>query len=242
MAHQVLVIEDDFDIAHSVMVHLQALGCQVKVAHTGTAGLQEAYGDSYDLIILDRILPEIEGLEICCQLRARSRYVPILKLSARSTILDLVAGLEMGADDYIAKPFSIHELTARVKALLRRIEAIQAQTAIRVSETIQMGDLVIDMAKRTVTISEQGVPLRAKEFDLLALLAQHPGRVYTRSQVLEQVWGHAYEGYDHTVNSHVNRLRTKIESDPRHPRYVLTVWGVGYKFAEHDTAAQVVYA
>ena len=156
-------------------------------------------------------------------------------LTAKSTELDRVLGLEVGADDYLTKPFSVRELLARVKALFRRMEALGSQVSPGAQTTIQAGDLAIDVEKRTVTCRGWSVDLTAKEFDLLLQFARHPGRVYTRAQLLDLVWGYAHEGYEHTVNSHINRLRAKIESDPARPQYILTVWGIGYKFSEERT-------
>ena len=229
---KILVIEDDRDIARLVELHLHDQGYEVQVAHDGVVGLKQALSKAYDLIILDLMLPGIEGLEICRNLRTKPNYTPILMLTAKSTELDRVLGLEVGADDYLTKPFSIRELLARVKALFRRMEALGSQLASGTQNTIQAGDLVIDAEKRTVTLRGKSVDLTAKEFDLLLQFAQHPGRAYTRSQLLDLVWGYAHAGYEHTVNSHINRLRAKIERDSAHPRYVLTVWGIGYKFSE----------
>ena len=229
---KILVIEDDRDIARLLELHLHDLGYDVHVAHDGVSGLKHALSKAYELIILDLMLPGIEGLEICRSLRTKPNYTPILMLTAKSTELDRVLGLEVGADDYLTKPFSIRELLARVKALFRRMEALGSQLASGTRNTIQSGDLVIDVEKRTVILRGKSVDLTAKEFDLLLQFAQHPGRAYTRSQLLDLVWGYAHAGYEHTVNSHINRLRAKIERDSAHPRYVLTVWGIGYKFSE----------
>ncbi|MCI0526752.1 MAG: response regulator transcription factor, partial [Nitrospira sp.] len=174
------------------------------------------------------------GLELCQRLRTKPNYVPILMLTAKSSELDRVLGLEVGADDYLTKPFSIRELLARVKALFRRVEALESQASPGIQKTIQAGDLMIDVEKRKVTLGGKSVDLTAKEFDLLCQFAQHPGRVYTRTQLLDLVWGYGHEGYEHTVNSHINRLRAKIEKDPAHPHYILTVWGVGYKFFDPE--------
>ena len=229
---KILVIEDDRDIARLVELHLHDLGYDVHVVHDGVSGLKQALSKPYDLIILDLMLPGIEGLEVCRNLRTKPNYTPILMLTAKSTELDRVLGLEVGADDYLTKPFSIRELLARVKALFRRMEALGAQPVPSMQKTIQASDLAIDIEKRKVTLCGKPVDLTAKEFDLLLQFAQHPGLVYTRSQLLDLVWGYAHEGYEHTVNSHINRLRAKIERDPAHPRYVLTVWGIGYRFSE----------
>ncbi|MEW6324385.1 MAG: response regulator transcription factor [Nitrospirota bacterium] len=236
MTRKILVIEDDRDIARLVELHLRDLGCEVHLAFDGAAGLEKASSKPYDLIILDLMLPGLDGLEICRRLRAGPRYTPILMLTARSAEVDRVLGLEVGADDYLTKPFSIRELVARVKALFRRVEALGSQAPPESRKAIRTGDLVIDVEKRTVTLQGKPADLTAKEFDLLLRFAQHPGRVYTRAQLLDLVWGYAHNGYEHTVNSHINRLRAKIEKDPTRPRYVLTVWGVGYKFVEQDGA------
>ena len=231
MSHKVLVIEDQREIANLVKLHLHDIDCQVKLAFDGTAGLADAEANHYDLIILDLMLPGENGLEICRRLRARADYTPILMLTSRASELDRVLGLEMGADDYLTKPFSLLELVARVKAIFRRVKAVAAGTMTATS-TVQAGDVVIDVHKRLVTLQGRSVELTAKEFDLLLHLAQNPGRVYTREQLLDFVWGYNHSGYEHTVNSHINRLRNKIETDPGNPVYVRTVWGVGYKFSE----------
>lgn len=233
MARHVLVVEDNRDIAHLLELHLNDLGCEVRLAFDGTEGLAQARAKPYDLIILDRILPGIEGLEIVRHLRSGDRYVPILMLTARASELDRVLGLEIGADDYLAKPFSIPELLARVKALFRRAEALSAKEPSPPS-AVRSGPFAIDTEKRTVRFQDRMIDLTAKEFDLLLQFARNPGRVYTRSELLDLVWGYGHDGYEHTVNSHINRLRAKIEEDPANPRHLLTVWGVGYKFAEPD--------
>jgi DNA-binding response OmpR family regulator len=200
------------------------------MSHDGISALRQFSAQRYDLVVLDIMLPGIDGLEVCRRLRAEGPYVPILMLTAKSAELDRVLGLEIGADDYVTKPFSLNELLARVKALFRRVDSLSAPP---VREFIRHGILSIDISKRTVAIAESAVELTAKEFDLLVQFAAHPGRVYSRAQLLDSVWGSGHEGYEHTVNSHINRLRAKIERDPAHPQLVLTVWGVGYKFAEN---------
>lgn len=232
MSHRILIIEDDKDIVHLLKVHLRDIGCEVTAAYDGKSGLREANSDTFDLIILDLMLPGMDGLEICRRLRADSSYTPILMLTSKSSELDRVLGLEMGADDYLIKPFSIRELIARVKALFRRVEVLRSESVSAGEEVVRAGDLMIDIEKREVTLEEKPIHLTAKEFELLLTFARNPGRVYTRSQLLSSVWGYGYEGYEHTVNSHINRLRTKIEKDPNNPRFILTVWGVGYKFSD----------
>jgi DNA-binding response OmpR family regulator len=229
---RVLVLEDDHDIAHLVELHLRDLGCVADVCSDGTQGLGLALRNRYDLVILDLMLPGMDGLEICRRLRARSNYVPILMLTAKSTELDRVVGLEIGADDYLTKPFSIRELQARVKALFRRLDAMSQRADPGDNGVVRLERLEIDSGKRSVTLDGRTVALTAKEFDLLLQFARHPGRVYTRTQLLDLVWGYSYDGYEHTVNSHINRLRAKMEDNPAKPRYILTVWGVGYKFAD----------
>jgi DNA-binding response OmpR family regulator len=234
VSRKILVIEDSPDIADLLALHLGDEGYQVELTQDGQAGLRKALEQPYDLVILDLMLPGVDGLEICRQLRAAPGYTPILMLTARSTEIDRVVGLELGADDYLTKPFSIRELVARVKALFRRVEAFTSQTPSSPSAFIRMGDLVIDAERRKVQIGDRPIELTAKEFDLLLHFARHPGRVYSRAQLLDLVWGYGHDGYEHTVNSHINRLRAKIERNPARPRYLLTVWGVGYKFFEAE--------
>jgi DNA-binding response OmpR family regulator len=232
VSRKILVVEDNADIASLLALHLGDEGYEVDVTQDGQEGLQKALSQSYDLVILDLMLPGMDGLEICRQLRATPNYMPILMLTARSEEIDRIIGLELGADDYLTKPFSIRELVARVKALFRRVEALALQAASTRAGVIRTGDLVVDPEKRKVSVANHPVELTAKEFDLLLHFARHPGRVYSRSQLLDLVWGYGHDGYEHTVNSHINRLRAKIERDPARPRYILTVWGVGYKFFE----------
>ena len=232
MEQRILVIEDQRDIADLVRMHIRDLGHQVELAHDGMEGLQKARTESYALIVLDVMLPGRDGLDIVRQLRMDRNPVPVLMLTARSAEIDRVLGLELGADDYLTKPFSIPELQARVKAMLRRSELIQ-RPARAENERIAVGkSLLIDTASREVRIDGAVVSLTSKEFDLLLHFARHPGRVFSRLQLLDAVWGTTFEGYEHNVNTHINRLRAKIESDPASPRYVLTVRGAGYRFAE----------
>ncbi|MCI0590371.1 MAG: response regulator transcription factor, partial [Gammaproteobacteria bacterium] len=210
--------------------------CNVTVAHSGAAGFSLAQSKHFDLIILDLMLPELDGLEICRRLRGQEHYTPILMLTAKTTELDRVLGLELGADDYLTKPFSVLELVARVKAIFRRMHALSSRDAAE-PETIKVRDLIIDTGSRSVTLNGKSLTLTAKEFDLLAYFAGHPERVFSRSQLLDAVWGHGHGGYEHTVNSHINRLRAKIEVDTADPQYIVTVWGVGYKFSSSDRHA-----
>jgi DNA-binding response OmpR family regulator len=228
MSRHVLIIEDNQELADLIALHVRDLDCEVSVAGDGEVGLSRAREGSWDLIILDLMLPGLGGLDICRKLREAPGYTPIIMVTAKSSELDRVLGLELGADDYITKPFSIPELLARVKAMFRRVEAL-ADTSDSGPQQINVGALSIELAKRRASVRGQPVSLTAKEFDLLAHFARNPGRVYTRAQLLDQVWGESYSGYEHTVNSHINRLRRKIETDSARPDYLLTVWGVGYK-------------
>ncbi|MFC1822528.1 response regulator transcription factor [Thermodesulfobacteriota bacterium] len=233
MSRKILVVEDNKDLAHLLEIHLRDLSYQVVLAFDGNTGLTRAKAEKYDLIILDIMLPGTDGLEICRRLRSRGGYTPILMLTSKSSELDRVLGLEMGADDYVTKPFSIRELLARVKAIFRRIDELKPEQQKDSSpDLINSGELALDPVKRRVTVKERAIDLTAKEFDLLYHFTQQPGRVFTRSQLLDKVWGYGHGGYEHTVNSHINRLRAKIEENPAQPEYILTVWGVGYKFAE----------
>lgn len=227
---KVLVIEDDKSIADLLEIHLKDLNCEVTTNLDGSEGLKTATSEPFDLIVLDLMLPKVDGLEICKEVRRKDIYTPILMLTARSEEMDKVLGLEVGADDYLTKPFSIREFIARAKAILRRVEAIQKE--IGSDADIKVNDLTIEASKRKVTLRGDRIDLTPKEFDLLHLLASHPGKTYTREQLLNILWGYQYNGYEHTVNSHINRLRSKIEPDISKPTYILTSWGVGYRFNE----------
>lgn len=231
---RILVVEDEIELARLVELHLRDAGCEVILAHDGHRGLELALAESFDCILLDLMLPGIGGLDLCQQVRRQPGYVPILMLTARSSEGDRVLGLEVGADDYLTKPFSVRELVARVRAICRRVEALAGHESD--PGRIVVGELELDPAKRQVALKSRPLQLTAREFDLLLHFARRPGRVYTRAELLEQVWGYGYSGYEHTVNSHINRLRAKIEDDPADPRYVLTVWGVGYKLFDPEGA------
>ena len=233
MPHEVLIVEDDPEIAQLVQLHLQDIQCHGTIAPRGNTALRLCEQQHFDLMILDLMLPDIDGLNVCRQLRERANYLPILMLTAKNSELDRVMGLELGADDYLPKPFSFAELQARVKALLRRVAALSQQAASANEDIIRHGELLIDSDRRQVQVAGQTLDLTAKEFDLLLQFARHPGRVFSRQQLLDAVWGYGHDGYEHTVNSHINRLRAKLEHDPAEPRFILTVWGVGYKFADH---------
>lgn len=228
---KVLVIEDDTSILELLDIHLKDLDCQVTKISNGRLGLEQALANDFDLIVLDIMLPEMDGLDICKEIRKEEIYTPVLMLTSKSEEFDKVLGLEMGADDYLTKPFSVREFIARVKAIFRRVDAMGKSE--QQEKIIRAGDLEIDVNKRKVLFNGDRVELTQKEFDLLYLMASHPGRTYTREELLNTVWGYQYSGYEHTVNSHINRLRSKIETDISNPRYIRTSWGVGYWFNDN---------
>jgi len=232
----ILVVEDEPDIADLVALHLRDAGFEVTIARDGHAGMEAALARQWDLVLLDLRLPGPDGLSLCRALRSGEHYTPILMLTSKSSELDRVLGLELGADDYVTKPFSVSELVARVKALFRRVDAMAAPPA-GAAASITVGDLLIDEGRREVRVGGAPVSLTAREFDLLLHFARHPGQVYSRAQLLDTVWGYGHEGYEHTVNSHINRLRGKIEPDCDRPRYIVTVWGVGYKLEAASAGA-----
>ena len=236
MQRKILVVEDNTELSDLLLLHLGDQSWQVDLAHDGFTGNKKAAGGKYDLIVLDIMLPGMDGIEILKNIRNKGLVTPVLMLTSKSSEIDRILGLELGADDYITKPFSIRELVARIKAVFRRMENLSAMQESLPEPVIQAGELTIDPDKRKVTVAGKPVDLTAKEYDLLTFFARRPGRVYNRSQLLENVWGYGHDGYDHTVNSNINRLRAKIESDPANPQYILTVWGVGYKFTDADEA------
>ena len=232
MNKRILIIEDDQPIAELMQLHLNDIADDICHANTGDGGLKLAKSEPWDLIILDIRLPGIDGLEVCRQLRQTHQYLPILMVTAKSTELDRVLGLEIGADDYITKPFSMIEFVARVKAIMRRVSAIEQQAA--QTDSIHINDIQIRIHEREVMVAGTLLDLTPKEFDLLLHFAQNPGKVFRRVELLDSVWGYGHEGYEHTVNSHINRLRAKLEKDPENPDYITTVWGVGYKFIQTE--------
>lgn len=229
MDKRVLIVEDDADISGLIEIHLKDMDFETLVADRGDTGLELALTEHFDFIILDIMLPGKDGLEVCREIRSAKLKTPILMLTARSEEIDKILGLEMGADDYLTKPFSIRELTARVKAILRRTSTLSSGGQ-GSHEILRYDDLVIDKNKRKVILNSERVELTPKEFDLLALMAGNPGKSYSRENLLNVIWGYEFAGYEHTVNSHINRLRTKIESDLSKPKFILTSWGVGYRF------------
>ena len=231
---RLLVVEDDDDLRHLLARRFEDAGYAVATAATGPDALAAVEREVPDLVVLDVMLPGLDGVEVCRRLRAEHPLLYILMLTARADELDRVVGLEVGADDYVTKPFSLQEVVARVRAALRRVRTVRERMATvgegHDEEPITSGSLRIDPMRREVTVGGEEVHLTVREFDLLLFLARHPERPFTRSQLLEQIWGITYEGYDRTIDSHVQRLRAKIEADAGNPEHVRTVWGVGYKF------------
>lgn len=230
---KVLIIEDDQEIINLLEIHLKDLHCEVKSATRGDLGLREAEFEQFDLIILDIMLPVMDGIEVCQKLRAKDIRTPVIMLTAKSEEIDKVLGLEIGADDYLTKPFSIREFIARVKAIFRRQKMVTERTENNIASKEQLfGELSINIELRKVLLNDKKVELSPKEFELLILLSSNPGKSYDRKKLLNLIWGYDFEGYEHTVNSHINRLRSKIEPDMGNPTYILTTWGIGYKFNE----------
>jgi DNA-binding response OmpR family regulator len=228
--HHLLVVEDDADIAELLRLNLTDEGYVVEVAADGGTALARLQTRQWDAVMLDLMLPDLDGMAVCRHIRALPHYTPIIIISAKSAETERILGLEQGADDYITKPFSLLEVKARVKALFRRAKAM-GQAGQQKSGLIVHGDLHIDPITRQVQLQGIHVDLAAREFDLLFFFARHPGETFSRLDLLKQVWGYNHEGYEHTVNTHINRLRNKIEHNPAKPSYILTVWGVGYRLA-----------
>lgn len=225
-----LIVEDEKHIVELLTIHLKDLHLDVDSANNGREGLEKALTGEYSVIILDIMMPEKDGIEVCRELRGAGIQTPVLMLTAKSEEFDKVLGLEIGADDYLTKPFSVRELIARVKALLRRFESYKKP--VEKSEVILVDGLSVDLEKRRVQLFGDIVDLTPKEFELLFLMASNPGKSYSREDLLSKVWGYDFKGYEHTVNSHVNRLRAKIEKDPNNPEFIKTVWGIGYSFKD----------
>lgn len=233
MTRTVLIIEDNPGIGELVSMQIKDLDMQPVLVDRGDDGLARFRRGGIDLVILDLMLPGLDGLSVCREIRGIPGYVPVLMLTAKSTELDRVLGLEMGADDYLTKPFSIAELAARIKALFRRVDALSSRTSEQAqAEEVEVDGLRIDPVRRRVFVQGNEAELTAREFDLLWHFACHRGRVFSRAQLLDAVWGYNHEGYEHTVNTHINRLRNKIETNAAEPRFVQTVWGVGYRFLD----------
>ncbi len=230
----ILVVEDNLDLQNLLRINLTDQGYNVHTAGDGLSALEVYESVRPDLVILDIMLPRLDGFEVCKSIRNKSKTVPVLMLTAKAEEVDKVLGLELGADDYLTKPFSIRELLARVKAMFRRVRVSSGADESQPSEMLEFDGLKADPAKRKVTLNGDIMELTGKEYDLLMLFFQNPGKAYSREELLNIVWGYRFDGYSHTVNSHINRLRSKIEVDPSDPHYIRTVWGVGYRFADKD--------
>jgi len=233
-ATSLLVIEDDDNISTAIQEYFSRSGYTVTTAADGVAGVEAAVKVRPDVVVLDLMLPKMDGLAVCKELRLKNPQMPIVMLTAKDDVVDKVLGLEMGADDYITKPFSLREVEARIKSVLRRVRATAAVGDGLDETPIVHGNLRVDPVRREVTITDRHVDLTPKEFDLLRLFAANPGRVFPRKYLLEKIWDYSYEGYDRTIDSHINRLRAKIEENPEKPQLVLTVWGIGYKFTDAE--------
>ena len=225
---KVIIIEDDKEISSLLEIHLKDLQCEVTKCYDGKDGLNTIKNENFNLVVLDIMLPGMDGFDVCKGIRKLEISTPIIMLTSKSEEMDKVLGLEFGADDYLTKPFSIREFIARVKAVFRRIYSLEQEKSDVIN--LKYGDLKIDVTNRIVLLNNQRIELTQKEFDLLYLMASHPGRTYTRENLLNLIWGTQYSGYEHTVNSHINRLRSKIEKDVSSPEFILTAWGVGYRF------------
>ncbi len=227
---RILLVEDDLEITRLLNLHFDPELYQLTCCASSHAALAQAGSSAFDLILLDITLPDGNGLEVCKTLRRQLIETPILMLTCHADEVDKVLALELGADDYVTKPFSVLELMARIKALLRRSNPAE-QKAVE-KKLLVYKDICIDCDKMKATCKGRRLELTAKEFDLLALLANNPGKTFSRHDLLEQVWGYAFEGYEHTITSHINRLRIKIEANLQYPQYILTSWGKGYRFSE----------
>jgi len=232
-SNSILVVEDNKDLLNLLKINLRDEGYTIHAAENGEIALQKFEEVEPDLVVLDVMLPKVDGFEVCKQIRRKNRMVPILMLTAKAEEVDKVLGLELGADDYMTKPFSIREFLARVKAMFRRLE-VASEIQDNEDAILQFDDLEVDRAKRKVTLKGKTIELTSKEYELLLQFFQNPGKAYSRGELLNTVWGYSYEGYSHTVNSHINRLRSKIEEDASEPHYIRTVWGVGYRFADTE--------
>ena len=229
---KILVVDDEKVLVKDICFNLRGEGYEVDAGYDGAQAVEMARNNDYDLIILDLMMPKIDGLQACVKIREFSN-VPIIMLTARGEDADKIIGLESGADDYITKPFNILELKARIRALLRRAAMPPAGNREPEEETLRAGHIKLDLAQRVAIKDGERVDLTVKEFDLMELLMRNPGRVYSRENLLDLVWGYEYQGDFRTVDVHVRRLREKLELDPAHPRLILTKWGVGY-FLQQD--------
>jgi DNA-binding response OmpR family regulator len=257
MNDKILIVEDEIDIAKLIKVHLSELDLHCDICTHGEEALAQALTQDYELILLDVMLPEISGLDICRQVRQEKPLQSIIMLTSKSSEIDRVLGLELGADDYMTKPFSIRELQARVRSQLRRVHALNAKSTDKSNEKtedklvaaessqqeklgVSIGQLHVDHRYHQVTYKKKAINLTATEFELIDFFCQHPDQVFSRTQLLDGVWGYHHNGYEHTVNSHINRLRSKLEENCNEPQIIQTVWGVGYKLNSAGVMPSVI--
>jgi len=230
---RILIVEDDSDIQHLLLMHLSESYSQVKAVSNGRVGLELACAEKWDLLVLDVRLPGLDGVSICKDLRKRNIVVPILMLTSLTSEYDQVTGFDSGADDYVTKPFSVLELKARIKAQLRRQMFLHdLESSARKDSILKHGLIRLDEQKRCATVADKKIDLTVKEFDLLAFFIRSPGSAFSRNDILDSVWGYSHSGYEHTVNSHINRLRKKLSYVLNGEQGIETVWGVGYKLSE----------
>ncbi len=234
--HSILVVEDNKDLLNLLDINLSDQGYTVYTAENGVAALEIYQSKKPELVVLDVMLPKMDGFDVCKKIRSEDRAIPILMLTAKAEEVDKVLGLELGADDYMTKPFSIREFLARVKAMFRRADLTLEENRDG-NGILEFDELLVDVSMRKVTLRGETIDLTSKEYDLLLLFFKNPGKAYSREELLNTVWGYTYDGYSHTVNSHINRLRSKIETDPSDPHYIRTVWGVGYRFAGKEESS-----
>jgi DNA-binding response OmpR family regulator len=227
---KILIVEDDRDIATLIAINLNDIDCHTDVVHNGEDGVRYAIQNNYDAIILDVMLPKLDGIQACRRIRQNRVETPILMLTSLAEEGDKITGIDVGADDYITKPFSVRELMARVKARIRRYHPDKEPGFISTPTRFHSGGLMIDIETHKTTLNGKSIELTVKEFELLSVFMRHPGRAFSRAELLDLIWGQNFNGFEHTVNSHINRLRMKIEKDAANPKYILTVWGIGYKF------------
>jgi DNA-binding response OmpR family regulator len=231
---KILLIEDEIKLGKRMQKHFEAAGFSATLVSNGDAALSAAERDPYDFVIIDLNLPGKAGMDICLALRSGKPYVPILILTERNDVIDKVVGLELGADDYLTKPFDLRELLAKVRAILRLVGNLRSK-AEDVDSRIRIGGLMLDLEKRIVIKDGRQIALTVREFDIISLMARHPGKVFSRDRLLREVWGYENKCYEHTIDTHINRLRGKIEENTARPNILLTVWGVGYKLNDSLT-------
>lgn len=233
--HKILIVEDELDIAELIKVSLMSLSLETEHCADGHSAIEKILGGDFSLIILDIMLPGVSGLDICKAVREKKPEQAIMMLTAKGSETDQIVGLELGADDYMTKPFSIPSFQARVRVQLRRVELLDSRREFPSNQTlIQVGSLSIDQNNHTVLLNEETIELTSLEFDLLTFFMERPDQVFSRTNLLDKVWGYDHDGYEHTVNSNINRLRRKLKTGQNENQIIQTVWGVGYKLSSED--------